>query len=173
MKLVSVFLAVALGACSSGATFPIHQDNIQFSTPEMAIATFERYEPDTIPFGLGDLIRKYERYCNEIVKDTVIQLGVIKERFEAIGNGFYRVRLDTTWTEVDCPEYKHKELLRITKLPPSNEMTWPEYHVVGGEDWVARENMREVARDYICECKRREIVPFSDHFWEWVKGLKA
>ena len=45
----------------------------------------------------------------------------------------------------------------------------PEGEIKGTEK--AEEKTRSVTRDYVCECKRREVEPFSEDFWRFIKDL--
>ena len=140
-------------------------------------------EPPTI----ADLIRAYEDYCNEEVADTVEQTGTIAWGMIPVKDGegkivhYSMANPDTTWNDVDCPEYKHK-IERLRWSDPGNGILLYE----GTSQWFnlsttagplegttkATKHKTKVTRDYICKCKRREIEPWSDHFWKWIKTEK-
>lgn len=119
------------------------------------------------------LIKEYEKYCDEKVTDTIMQHGTITETLKDVGNGYYQIKLDTTWSKPNCPEFKTPN---YNSTISSGVFTDDIYYTVntlslGGITGTeqAEKKTRGVTRDYICECKRREVQPFSKHFWNWIK----
>ena len=119
------------------------------------------------------LIKEYEKYCDEKVADTIMQHGTITETLKDVGNGYYQIKLDTTWNKANCPEFKTpKNYSGYTILDGNITLTrttslYTTGAIVGTEE--AEKKTRSVTRQYICECKRREVEPFSEHFWNWIK----
>ena len=118
------------------------------------------------------LIKEYEKYCAEKVTDTILQHGTITETLKDVGNGYYQIKLDTTWTKPSCPEFKTPKNYNLGYvLYDDNMITLTGTTAFGGIYGTeeAEKKTRSVTRQYICECKRREVEPFSDHFWNWIK----
>lgn len=121
-----------------------------------------------------DLIKKYEDYCNETVLDTIQQSGTVTETFEQIqGSNYWAIKLDTVWDSPDCPEFKITASLRFYNGYPTynfdsstNTTVWTG-PISGTEN--GEKKRRWITRDYICECKRREVEAFSEDFWKWIK----
>ncbi len=121
-----------------------------------------------------DLIKKYESHCNETVLDTIRQHGTVTETFEQINGTYYwAVKLDTVWEAPDCPEYKTPVIHFLTSaqihLDVSSASLTYTGAIYGSEKGDKKQ--RSISRDYVCECKRREVEPFSEHFWNWIKTL--
>lgn len=128
--------------------------------------------------SLPELIEKYEQYCNETVKDTIIQTGTITEKMVKVpGTNYYAVQLDTIWNSPSCPEFK--QVRGYAPWISQGSVTYTTLDVgvvhttgaIRGTEW-SKENTRPIQRDYVCEVKRREIEPFSEHFWNWIKDKK-
>lgn len=122
------------------------------------------------------LIKEYEKYCAEKVADTITQHGTITETLKDVGNGYYQIKLDTTWSKPNCPEFKTPINYNSGYIIWDGDITltgttslYTAGAIVGTEE--AEKKTRSVTRQYICECKRREVEPFSNHFWEWIKKL--
>lgn len=134
---------------------------------------------------IKEMIIAYEDYCNEIVQDTVKQYGLIEKSFVKIeGSGTYQIKMDTTWNQVPCPDYKYNSLSfgcwDISDASIISDFSSDFYYsdnaaythqlnFVKGSEKSDKELIK-VSRDYICDCKRRNIIPFSDDFWDWVKN---
>lgn len=109
---------------------------------------------------LQELIVEYEAYCNQTVLDTIQQDGLIS--YEAT-NG-----KDTVWLKPNCSKYKQADD-RWDCITADGLILHR-----GGFDLFAEEDETErVHRPHVCRCKRRRIVPFSEHFWNWVKTRKT
>jgi hypothetical protein len=122
------------------------------------------------------LIEEYESYANEMVNDTIIQYGSISETWEKVEwNDYYQIKLDTVWKTPNCTEFKTRSnfiLYESSNYSFSNTQGSLTLSSVEGPIYnTAYSNAvtRPVNRKYICECKRREVSPFSAHFWEWIK----
>lgn len=115
----------------------------------------------------ADLIREYEKYCAEMVQDTIEQDGTITYELVPVMNNerieyYHYGKADTTWSKLECPEFKdsdvrlHGTILRwadrVIQLPS------PEF-----------KPQKNITRKHVCLVKRREVAPFSEDFWEWVK----
>ncbi|MEX0314730.1 MAG: hypothetical protein AB3N18_11175 [Allomuricauda sp.] len=134
-----------------------------------------------VSFGqdLKQYIQDYEKYCNQIVLDTIEQQGHVTESFKLIDRekGYWGVKLDTTWYEPECPEFKTTRVIYWTSPTIQWHGVTTDTELIG--DFVSsggisgsergNKKQRPISRDYVCECKRREVQPFSEHFWEWVK----
>lgn len=125
--------------------------------------------------SLPELIQEYENHCNEIVLDTIAIYGYSNLLYvpdtERSGN-VTRMRegtvTDTVWMNAVCPVYrysasddamhafngawKYPETDRTIRINPYNGQP-----------------IKKVEGTKICEVKRREIQPFSNHFWNWLK----
>jgi hypothetical protein len=124
------------------------------------------------------LIEEYESYANEMVTDTIIQHGAITETLEKIkGSTYYQIKLDTVWKTPSCPEFKTSYNMIFYGGSTSSNYS------LNNTGYITLDNVerplyntaysvnvtRPVSREYICECKRREVAPFSNHFWKWIK----
>jgi len=150
------------------------------------------YRPDQAKIdALKDfkvIIEAYEKDCSEIVFDTIEQNGYIEYELipvvtesgtvshYALGNP------DTTWNKVDCPEYKEGD---------NQELVWSSitsgYYIgsdmedlssasltlehLGPVDRSTKQEKQRISitRQYVCEVKKRQVLPFSHHFWNWIK----
>lgn len=144
------------------------------------LATAILMASEAIGQDLPELIKAYEKYCNETVLDTVTQHGTITERYKLVDKiqGHYAIVLDTTWQEVDCPEYKFdNSIIWLADTAPA----WKVYNSTTGQmectnsgeikgSEKAEDRTRSVTRDYVCECKRQPIDHFSEYFWNFVKN---
>jgi hypothetical protein len=90
------------------------------------------------------------------------------------GTDYYAVQLDTVWNDVDCPEFKDYAMSFGTiqaYYTVNDVLTSSTLGAIQGTE-RAKDKERAINRDYVCECKRREVSPFSEHFWKWIKGIK-
>lgn len=128
--------------------------------------------------SLPDLIREYEKHCNQIVKDTIEQHGTVTYKHIPVkdSNGevlHYAIHpTDTVWQKVRCPEYKNfgNRGLVLYGGSSDNFILSTNVGTYGPASEVPKKI--EVKRDYICSCKLREVEPFSEHFWNWIKNRK-
>ena len=136
--------------------------------------------------SLPELIADYEAYCAECVFDTIKQTGVIEwdhvPVYDRKGNIIHYSlgEPDTIWNEPDCPIFKH-EKIRIESVlwydGSRDYLTVTNDGVVSYidnrpivESTKSEKYKTRIERDYICECKRRRVVAWSDHFWNWLKS---
>ena len=121
-----------------------------------------------------DLIKKYEKDCNTIVKDTIKQYGTITETLVKVKtSNYFQVKLDTVWNKPNCAEYKESQNIQFN----NGSVIWNNSfssttglnvgYIIGAEK--AENKTRAISRDYICNIKKRKIQPFSEHFWNWIK----
>jgi len=130
-----------------------------------------------------DLLNEYEDYCEEIVTDTLIQEGTIFwENVPVLNNDGKIIHYSignpsTIWSEVNCPDYKHDRLDNFVNFISvgnnySNNI-WIATDTL--TEWVLPNSIKtssyetEITRKYICECKRRQVQPWSEDFWNWIK----
>ena len=125
---------------------------------------------------LPELIARYESECNQMVKDTVLQHGVVTyETVPVLGtNGkilhYTLGTADTVWQKLECPEFKF----------PIESATWSSSGVwnvsSGGQTYQELPTLTtgkvtvDASRKCACDVKLREVEPWSRHFWEWVKN---
>lgn len=121
---------------------------------------------------LPDLIAEYKRHCNETVLDTVEQTGYVYTNED--------LRLDTVWLYTECPTYKFRDLGIFTLVDDAliSGSTWyvdtmqgPSLSIYRGRSFS--EDLETVTRPMICEVKRRELRPWSAHFWQWVEAYNG
>jgi len=140
-------------------------------TPGSSSGVFEYYHHPTIPMDKNtftvitpsakpifkELLLEYEAYCNEIVLDTVTEWGEVKP----IRGG----KLDTIWEGYKCLNFKHGNRL---SFPGCYAGGW---QIVDGMGNVLEESSGPVyvGRLHICSVKRREVEPWSEDFWNWIK----
>ncbi len=127
--------------------------------------------------GFKELILKYEIDCNEIVKDTIKQQGIVEYKHVPVkdsdGNIMHYVigKSKTTWKEPQCNEYKYDE--RTIFIGNFNVSMSPYITVDTSGELTISEVINpiktSIERDYVCDCKKRKIHPFSKHFWNWIK----
>jgi len=104
-----------------------------------------------------ELLLEYEAYCNELVPDTITEYGEV--------NPIRGGKLDTIWKGYKCREFKH-----------GNRLSFPDcfsggWQIVDGMGNVLQESQGPVyvGRLHICAVKRREVEPWGEHFWNWLK----
>lgn len=126
--------------------------------------------------SFNELITQYEKECNEIIKDTISQQGIVNYEYipEKNSKGIidrYVIQIkDTTWEKPDCPKYKFNEYSGLTfSSGTSISLKSSELQSIYYPVYIQETMKIYVSRDYICECKKREIVPFSENFWNWIK----
>lgn len=120
--------------------------------------------------SLPELIREYEKYCAEMVHDTIEVQGTIHYELVPVMDGgkidhYTYGQADTTWSKPECPEFKEFSWLRQTVFRLEPEMV-----LYGGGLFQPEMPQKRITRKYYCLVKRREVDPFSEHFWEWVKS---
>lgn len=121
-----------------------------------------------------ELIREYEKDCNSIVLDTIKQHGKIRHDLVPVFNEqkeiiqYKMTNRDTIWYEPKCPEYKVDDHLfyKVGTISASSNVFW-----IPIQDGLNEETI-SISRDWVCECKKRKVYPFSDHFWDWIKLQK-
>lgn len=117
------------------------------------------------------LIQEYEDYCNQEVQDTVTQTGYSYTK--VLDNGEVVVE-KTVWDKADCPTYKYNEsYFNFTTVAidySSHDLYWGNGIKTEKKESV---NRFKVTREYICNCKLRKIIPFSEHFWNWIKNYNS
>lgn len=121
--------------------------------------------------SLPELIREYEKYCAEMVQDTIEVQGTIHYELVPVMDGgkidYYTYgQADTTWSKPECPEFKEFSWARgaVLRFEP-DDMVLYDGRLVQSEI-----RQKRITRKHICLVKRREVAPFSEHFWEWVKS---
>lgn len=115
--------------------------------------------------SLPELIKQYEKECSAIVPDTIEQTGKITYDLVPVKNAngvilHYALGTpDTVWNAPNCPEYKEYHSGFIF------------YNSLNNARASEKANKTEVSitRKYICEVKLREVEPFSEDFWNWLR----
>lgn len=124
--------------------------------------------------SLPELIREYEKYCAEMVNDTIEVQGTIHYELVPVMDGgkidhYTYGQADTTWSKPECPEFKESSWARgtVLRFEPAEMVL---YEVSGGRIVQSEMPQKRITRKYYCLVKRREVDPFSEDFWEWVKS---
>jgi len=120
--------------------------------------TFTVITPSAKPF-FKELLLEYEAYCSEIVLDTVTEYGRVIPRTQG--------HTDTAWIGYKCREFKSGgEIVMTLGLHPGG------WQIVDGMGNVLEDHPGpvHVERLHICAVKRREVEPWSEDFWNWIKN---
>ena len=132
-----------------------------------------------------DLVKEYEEYCQELVFDTITQDGYIEYKLIPVKKKRKTIHYvygdaDTTWLKPDCPEYKiswtsrlltGNYIISLSNYNLSNlvyDSTKVRSHPIISTEKVKHTTI-DISRQYVCKCKRRQVEPFSEHFWNWIK----
>lgn len=117
---------------------------------------------------LPELIEAYERYCDEIVLDTIELKGEVRYNSLPVYDGDKIVAhkltsVDTLWETPECPIYKDIDDFSyyrgtILRLNSGGSSTIGNYIIID-----------VVKKSHVCEVKRRRPLPFSENFWEFCK----
>ena len=107
---------------------------------------------------------KYEKYCSELVPDTIIIAGTVVQKAIPLNNeageliSYIMVSCgDTTWDKYECNEFKNDNKLII------NGVYW-------NGNWgslISKLNCNNVEKQVICMIKRE--FPYFDGFIIWLK----
>lgn len=127
-----------------------------------------------------ELIKAYEIECSETVKDTIKQNGTVTYKHLPVRNEsgdivhFVLGKPDTTWAKPKCHAYKryasHNWQIGTLSANPSLTFTTNDGYILGT---VKEEPYKShITRKYVCNVKKREVKPFSNHFWNWIKSRK-
>ena len=128
-----------------------------------------------------DLVLLYEKECNQIVNDTIEQMGVVKYELVPViqdGNTVHYVlgNPDTVWQEPYCPEFKFPKNSNWGSISLGHHQSFTlntstdSYPIYFSEK---QDKTRVViTRKYVCQVKLREIEPFGDDFWDWLKDYE-
>jgi hypothetical protein len=135
------------------------------------------------------LVALYEKECAELVNDTIDQHGEIRyELVPVIDQGkilhYALGKPDTIWETPDCPKFKvaaHNGLSFVgarsgiyfgdnISYSTTLGFTPASYPITNTQK--AEKTVVKISRKYVCQVKRREVEPFSDHFWDWLKNRK-
>lgn len=129
-----------------------------------------------------DLVKQYEKECSQEVIDTIKQYGAIEYGKHIPVNNesgktlYYTLNpIDTVWESVDCPKFKYKSSSNYDLI--SSGSYWQSgqgsFLITDSEEVIVYSlqstYQHQITRDYICKCKLREVEPFSEHFWNWLK----
>lgn len=130
--------------------------------------------------SLQDLVLLYEKECSQIVNDTIEQVGTINYALVPVvgqdGNILHYAlgSPDTTWQEPSCPVFKFPKKSNFYSIGSgwNNSITLTtttdSYPIYSTEK---QDKTRvKITRKYVCQVKLREIEPFGENFWEWVKN---
>ena len=141
-----------------------------------------------LPFTLTgqsfpELIALYEKECAQLVNDTITQYGTISyDIVPVIDKGkivhYALGKADTVWQEPTCKEFKYPERPTASlisgggwiSLTGTNSLAYTSGPITGTEK--SKKTEVEISRKYVCKIKLREVEPFSEHFWKWIKALK-
>ncbi len=134
--------------------------------------------------SLPELIKLYEDYCNETILDTIDQNGMVYERIGPVFQkdsvvGFAGIGVfDTIWKDIYCPSYKEEKysyiyhdtsiIINLDDLVGYRYDQTPVYRP--RLQPVDKIFIKEVKKKYVCTVRRREIVPFDENFWQWIKS---
>jgi len=130
--------------------------------------------------SLPDLIRKYEKECSALVPDTVQQRGKIAYDLVPVKNEHGAVMTyvtgasDTTWEKPTCPEYKFEVgNMRFLSTGYQNIRYFSTEFDYGVQPTIDSSGKRQivgtVTRPHACLVRLREVQPWSEHFWNWLK----
>ena len=127
-----------------------------------------------------ELIALYEKECAEIVNDTVTQYGTVSYEIVSVLDNAGKIihyalgKADTVWQKADCPDFKFPDRRGFTIS--SNGLYWSGSAGVtltssGPITGTTKQEKTtvEIERKYVCEVKLREVQPFSEDFWNWIK----
>ena len=137
-----------------------------------------RQDPNTMKITysptLQDYIKAYEDDCNTEVLDTVKRCGIIKyDYLPAYENGvllhYKAFPIDTIWKTPDTKKFKYGtyDIIsygNITSITTPSISTHYDVYITNQEP--------EVCVDYIYTTFKREVYPFSEDFWNFVKNYK-
>jgi hypothetical protein len=120
----------------------------------------------------SELLQRYTEYCNEIVPDTVTQLGRVTNELVPvmIDNqvAYYVLGVtDTTWFNVTCAEYKSESTSKggINISDAGNTITISSTPVEESGDNYYHSDV--VRRNYICLTLRCRVE--DSEFLKWVE----
>ena len=168
-----IFHSALCAAQLTSAGITVTQENQGFTlTPGSTSGVFEYHHP-TIPVDqkttytsitpsakpiFKELLLEYEAYCNELVPDTITEFGEV--------NPIRGGKLDTIWKGYKCREFKHGNRLSFQDCFSGG---WQIVDCMGN---VLEESQGPVyvGRLHICAVKRRELEPWGEHFWNWLKN---
>lgn len=123
------------------------------------------------------LVKEYESECARIVPDTTEQTGVVTfdivPTFDSKGkvSHYNYGSSDTTWAKVECPTYKNPTSFWTVNLA-TTDFTW---HGAGGNVVIICDSTsdkkfkKQIKRQHICMVPDRQVEPWSEHFWNWLK----
>lgn len=132
---------------------------------------------------LASLIAEYEKHCAQKVPDTITQYGTITYKMVPVKDGAGKIvhyamgEPDTTWLKPDCGKYKSHRVrdsifsgwiddnYGITLT--SSEIGGPILKTTQSDGYK-----EQATRKYVCYVELREVEPWSDDFWSWVKASK-
>lgn len=125
-----------------------------------------------------ELIAQYEKDCSQIVNDTIEQTGTISYEiipvYDQVGKLAHYAygKADTVWDEPECGVFKFLNystwLKGVVLWNQGITLTDNSYPIYSTER-QATTKVR-ITRKYVCQVKQREVEPFSEHFWEWLKA---
>lgn len=133
---------------------------------------------------LASLISEYEKHCAQKVPDTITQYGTITYKMVPVKDGAGKIvhyamgEPDTTWTKPDCGKYKHgirngflsyrwTDSDYLTVINTSDISSMPLINSAKSDGY-----QEQVTRKYVCMVELREVTPWSEDFWSWVKANK-
>lgn len=126
--------------------------------------------------SLQDLIMLYEKECSQIVNDTIEQLGTINyDLVPVVGQDGAILHYalgspDTIWQEPICPFFKFPKNSNWVNISSVSKNRFAlGYHPAYSSE-KQDEKTVAITRKYVCQVKLREVEPFGDHFWKWVKN---
>ena len=135
--------------------------------------------------SFSELIKKYEKECSKLVPDTIDQEGTVTYDLVPVLDAKGKIlhyalgKPDTVWNAPNCLEYKNSANVSYGLRWNSNgywsdgitNLSLTTYATAGpiqGSEHTEKTRVK-VTRQYICEVKQREVEPFSEHFWNWIK----
>ena len=127
-----------------------------------------------------ELIALYEKECSQITNDTVDQSGTVSYEVVPVidPNGkilhYALGKADTVWQEPECPTFKYPKPSDYLSISSDGywgasrlSLTGSNYPIYSSEK--LDKTRVEITRKYVCQVKMREVEPFSEHFWQWLK----
>ena len=153
------------------------------------IVPFSLFSQGQAPRSLSDLIREYEKMCNQLVPDTLEQIGHV---YIVLNEAEQSFKTDTVWQEVKCKNCKegcfslgytvnylnaisvlpgtglalykdNSGFIRVLSDTKEHEKTMVPVVDNNGDQIV-------VKRPFICNIPLKTLQPFGPDFWNWVKN---
>ncbi|MGV6816097.1 MAG: hypothetical protein ACWA44_02365 [Thiotrichales bacterium] len=128
----------------------------------------------TIP----ELFSEYEDHCNEIVLDTIRQMGHVEYDLLPVMDGedilYYTLgNADTTWFNPACPLFKHPKQHQMHTMRPIEGTAFDLRPFVNNRPISNHDpaiQLKSISRQYVCQVKQCQAEGYNGAFWAWVKS---